>query len=208
MDNLWIPGAFNDYSGYTFSFTTKNMGEIRNLREEDKSKVYLIALAYASLSIVIIFMIFIYVPDSILYARKGAMKWMPFLLIFGALPYSLHKSLDLFYPKYSFLIAIGLLLIVGPLFGIQINRFDQLALERDGVIVEGTITKKYQFKPSNRDPEWLIQATFLVNDQEYVTFPQEDEQNAWMEKMKLDVIYSKRNPGINMLLFMYKDSSE
>jgi hypothetical protein len=130
------------------------------------------------------------------------------LLIFGALPFSLYKSINLFNPRYSFLIAVGLLLIIGPLFGIQLNQFDHLALQRDGVIVEGAITKRYQFKPSNREPEWMIQATFQVDGQDYVTFPAEDEKNEWLEKMEIEVIYSKRSPGINMLYFMYKEALE
>lgn len=91
---------------------------------------------------VVIFIIFIDVPDAMVYARKGALRWAPFLLIFRALPFSVYKAIELFYPKYSAMIAVGMLLIIAPLFSIQINRFDQLALERDGQITQGTIIQK------------------------------------------------------------------
>ena len=178
------------------------------IKEEDRFKIYLTAMGYASLALVIVFIIFIDVPDALLYARKGAMRWLPFLLIFGAFPYSVFKTLQLFYPKYSFLIAVGMLLVIGPLFGIQLNRFDKLALDRDGEIVEGSISKKYQFKPSNRDPEWLIQGSFQVKGQEFSTFPIQDKNDEFVEGTSLDIIYSARNPAINMFYFDYKTANE
>ncbi|NJN27416.1 MAG: hypothetical protein HC819_16300 [Cyclobacteriaceae bacterium] len=178
------------------------MGKNSKKSELNKKEIYLTALAYASVALVVVFMIFIYVPDPILYARRGPMKWLAFLLIFGALPYAIFKALNIFYPKHSFLLAVGMLLFVGPLFGVQLTRFDRLALERDGQIAAGAISKKFQFKPSNRDPEWMVQATFEVNGRSYVTFPQKVEEDQYVEGMEVEVVYSHRNPDINMLMDM------
>lgn len=174
----------------------------------EQDKVYLKALGFASLAVVVLFIIFIDVPDAIVYARKGAFRWLPFLLIFGALPFSAYKTLELFYPKHSVMIAVGFLLIIGPLFGIQINRFDQLALERDGQVVQGTIIQKKQFKPSNRAAQWLVKAKFEVQGQAFETFSLEDKKNELEQGQEIEVIYSKRNPNINTFHFMFKEETE
>lgn len=176
--------------------------------KEGQNQIYLKAMGFASLAVVVIFIMFIDVPDAIVYARKGALRWLPFLLIFGALPFSAYKTLELFYPKYSVLISVGLLLIIGPLFGIQINRLDHLALERDGQITQGTIIQKKQFKPSNRDAQWLVKAKFEVYGQTFETFSLEDKKNELEKGQEIEVIYSKRNPNINTFHFMYKDELE
>ncbi len=175
---------------------------------EGQNQLFLKALGFASLAVVVIFIIFIDVPDAIVYARKGALRWVPFLLIFGALPFSVYKAISLFYPKYSVMISVGALLIIGPLFGIQTNRFDQLALKRDGQITSGTIIQKRQFKPSNREPQWLVTAKFEVHGQTYETFSLEDKKNELEQGQEIEVIYSKRNPNINTFHFMYKEELE
>lgn len=175
---------------------------------EGHNQLFLKALGFASLAVVVLFIIFIDVPDAIVYARKGALRWMPYLLVFGALPFSAYKAIELYYPKYSVLIAVGFLLIVGPLFGIQINRFDHLALGRDGQITQGTIIQKTKFTPSNRDAQWLVKAKFEVHGQAYETFSLEDKKNELQQGQEIDVIYSKRNPNINTFNFMYKEELE
>jgi hypothetical protein len=184
------------------------MGEVNKVNQENKTKIFLTAGAYVSLAAVIVYIVFINVPDTLLYAKKGILRWLPYLLIFGGLPYSIFKAMQLFYPRYNYVTAVALLFFIGPFFGIQLNRFDQLALERDGLITKGIITKKYEFKPSNRGPEWLIQATFKANGQEYQTFPQEDENNSYRQGEELDIIYSVKNPEINMLHYKYMEATE
>jgi hypothetical protein len=176
--------------------------------KEGKNNTLVKALGFISLAVVVLFIIFIHVPDALVYSKSGIMRWMPFLLVFGAFPYSFYKALKLYYPKNSFLISGGCLLIVGLLFGLQITRFDQIALERDGQITQGIIVKKWEFKPSNRDPQWLVQAEFEVNGQPYETFSLEDEKNELEKGQEIAVIYSKQNPTINTFVFMYKKELE
>lgn len=184
------------------------MGEDKNISEEEKRKLYLAVFGYSSLALVVLFIMFIDVPDALIYARSGLLRWLPFVLIFGALPYSVFKALGLIYPKYSFLIAVGSLLIIGPLFGMQLTRFDKIALSRDGEVAEGVITKKWEFKPGNREPEWLVQVSFDVNGQTYETHPQVDATNELKENQEMKVMYSKRNPTINLPFFIYKAASD
>lgn len=176
------------------------------MAEEKQLNTYLTAAGYSSLAIVSIFLVFINIPDAILYARSGIMRWVPFVLIFGVFPFSLKKTLQLFIPKYSFLIAVGSLLILGPIFGIQLPRFDQLALERDGLVTTGEIVKKWEFVPTNRDAEWLVEATFEVKGQGYATSSIVDEQNALKEHQEIEIIYSETNPNINTFHYIYLDN--
>jgi len=208
MDTLWDGGIINDLGRYIFSFATKIMGERKNISEDEKRKLYLAVIGFGSLALVVLYIMFIDVPDALIYARSGLLRWLPFVLIFGAFPYSVFKAIGLIYPKYSFLIAIGSLLVIGPLFGMQLTRFDEIALSRDGEVAEGIITKKWEFKPGNREPEWLVQVSFDVNGQIYETHPQVDATNELKENQEMKVMYSKRNPAINLPFFIYKSGSD
>jgi len=208
MDTLWDGGIINDLGRYIFSFATKIMGERKNISEDEKRKLYLAIIGFGSLALVVLYIMFIDVPNALIYARSGLLRWLPFVLIFGAFPYSVFKAIGLIYPKYSFLIAIGSLLVIGPLFGMQLTRFDEIALSRDGEVAEGIITKKWEFKPGNREPEWLVQVSFDVNGQIYETHPQVDATNELKENQEMKVMYSKRNPAINLPFFIYKSGSE
>lgn len=176
--------------------------------EEKKVNTYLAAVGYASLALVILFIVFIHIPDAILYARSGVMKWVPFVLIFLAFPYSLNKTFQLFIPKYSFLISVGSLFIFGPLFGVQLTSLDQLALERDGLVTSGKISKKWEFKPTNRDPEILVIASFEVGGQGYETNAIKDEKNELRELQQIEIIYSQTNPNINTLHSKFIEEKE
>jgi hypothetical protein len=176
-------------------------GSRKNLSKVDYFKL----LAYLGLSITIIFFMFFSIPDSILYAKRGLLRWLPFFLIFFGIPYFLFKALAFFHREVALTIGVGSVLLLGPLFGIQCGKNEKNALEKDGIVTIGYISEKWEETYKSSQSQWRVKAKFKASGRWYETFSLHDKENKLKVKDKIEIIYSKRNPEINNIYFMFKN---
>lgn len=100
-------------------------------------------------------------------------------------------------------LAFGSVLIIGPLFGYQSGKNEMIALERDGVVVNGYISEKW-YSTVNKNNEWLVKVKFQADGEWYESFSQTDEDNILKKNQEIEVIYSERNPDLNRIYPLYK----
>jgi hypothetical protein len=153
---------------------------------------------------VIILIIFIGfgLPDEVLYA-KGFIKWLPPLLIFIGLPFLLYKTLDNYNVRrdISSGLAIGSILIIGPLFGIWTGHLSNKDLDKNGTLIKGiVIEKNHVRKHRSQNYKWLYRAEFKVSDEYFLTYSEEDKDNTVKEGDTVIIQYSKRNPENNTII--------
>jgi len=158
---------------------------------------------FSGVCIGIVIFMFVYIPDSVLYAKDGILRWLPFLLIFGGIPFSIYKVINVFHQQAAKALAFGSVLIIGPLFGYQSGKNEMIALERDGVVVNGYISEKW-YSTVNKNNEWLVKVKFQADGEWYESFSQTDEDNIFQKNQEIEVIYSERNPDLNRIYPLYK----
>jgi hypothetical protein len=142
----------------------------------------------------LLFLLFWGLPDSILYAKGGIMRWLPLFLIFFLLPILLYKILMTLRIDYvwSLSVALGSIFIVGPAFGFWTGYLSDLDLEKYGKKTTGIISEKWKSKNT-----WLFKATFKVDGIEYKTFTQTESENIYHIGSFVTVKFSIRNPENN-----------
>jgi hypothetical protein len=160
-------------------------------------------MKYLISAIILIIFIGFGLPDEVLYAKEGFIKWLPPLLIFFGLPFLIYKTLNAYKLRsdISFGIAIGSILIIGPLFGIWTGNLSDKDLDKNGVLIEGIVIEKNQVrKHRSRNYEWLYRAEFKVSDEYFLTYSEEDKGNTVNEGDTVIIKYSKRNPKNNTII--------
>ncbi|MGQ1788556.1 hypothetical protein, partial [Saccharicrinis sp. GN24d3] len=162
----------------------------------------IIIIGFSGLCLSIILFMFVFIPDSVLFAKEGILRWLPFVLIFGGIPFSIYKVVSIFHSQAAKALAFGSILIIGPLFGFQSGKNERIALEKDGVITTGYISKKW-YSTVNKNNEWLVKTKFNVDSVWYESFSQTDEENIFEENQKIEIIYSKRNPELNRIYSLF-----
>ncbi len=100
----------------------------------------------------------------------------------------------------GFGLAIGSVLLIGPLFGIWSGNLSDKELDKNGIIQKGVVTKKWYVKHNNGNDEWLYRAAFNVNKKTFFTFSQKDVNNAIQVGDTILIKYSKNNPENNEIL--------
>ena len=160
-------------------------------------------IIYISSIVGLILILFFGLGDDIMYAKKGIIRWIPFLIIFLLIPFMISISLkDFNYEKIKQIgISIGSVLIIGPLFGFWSGYLSNKQLEVNGLITFGIVSEK--FKSGNRSGNpgvWLVKCDFNVQNENFKTFSKEDIDNQYEIGDTLTIKYSDRNPENNMII--------
>ena len=153
--------------------------------------------------LVLIVFIFFGLPSTVLFAKSGFLKYIPFFFLFIPSPYLLFVSLIRFKIKKRICvnIALGSIFILGPCFGIWTDFKTQQELNNNSQITTGIIYKKW-FNKNHRsiEGEWLYQVKFKVDNINYITFSETDKLNKQKKGDSVNVKYSKTNPEINEII--------
>ncbi|MCW3789529.1 hypothetical protein [Plebeiibacterium sediminum] len=163
---------------------------------------WLTIIGFSSVCLSIILFMFVFIPESVLYAKEGILRWLPIILIFGGIPISIYKVVSIFHAQAAKALAFGSILIIGPLFGFQSGKNEKIALDKDGVITTGYISKKW-YSTVNKKNEWLVKTKFKVDSVWYESFTQTDKENIYEENQEVEIIYSKRNPELNQIYALF-----
>ena len=160
-------------------------------------------MRYIILLLFLILLITFGLSDTILYGKEGFITWIPYILIFFVIPFLIYKSIDSYKVRkdISLGIAIGSVLIIGPLFGIWTEHLSDKDLSENGIITKGIVIEKTKVrKHKSYNYKWIYRAEFKVSDQDYITFTKDDERNIVNEGDTVIVKYSKRNPENNTII--------
>lgn len=152
----------------------------------------------------IIILVFIYfIPKEILYPKYKYIDWIVGILIFIILPYLVIKTLEsINYKTYrTKLIGICALsvLIVGPTFGIFQKYREEIELKESG-----KITQCYVIDRKKSKNDWLINCKYIVNNSEYVTYYETDEENTTKIGDTLKITYNEEYPRMYKIEFGIK----
>jgi hypothetical protein len=169
------------------------------MRKFNSRPIYIVIL------FAILLFLFVLTPDSVLYAQKGVHRWLPYFLIFGCIPIVLFQLIKKLNLSAAYIIAALSVFVFGPTFGIHAGKLSRQALEKEGVITQGYISRKWLSNPSKDKEEWLVRAKFKVDGQIYETFTKTDEDNELKIEQSIQIIYSSRNPDINDIYFFFKE---
>jgi hypothetical protein len=165
--------------------------------EKQRKKKYILLL------IGLLVLLFFGMPDSVLYAKTGILRWSPFVLIFTVLPLLVYLSVqDLFVNKQIVkIIALVSVFIIGPGFGIWTGKLADKDLNENGIIIKGSVTEKwYSHKKNTITGEWLYKARFNTNNKTYFTFSNVDDNNTLNVGDPIMIKYSRRNPENNTIM--------
>jgi hypothetical protein len=160
-------------------------------------------MKYLFLLACLLLLLFLGLPDIVLYSKTGLIRWAPVPVIFIGIPYLLYKTLAEFNVNLNLVmwIPISSVLMIGPLFGLWTAHLSKKDLEKNGKTVTGIISEKWYFKnEENYSGEWLYKARFRVDQNVYYTFSQKDVNNIVKIGDTVQVKYSRRNPENNVIL--------
>jgi len=164
-------------------------------KEEPK---YLIPVAVLIITVLILFF---GLPNEILYAKNGILKWSPFVIIFILIPWLISKILNPHKIREDYILYIycAAILILGPSFGIWSGIQSENDIKLNGHLTKGIIYKKWL---SNRKSgnKWLIRCYFQYEGKKYSTFSQEDVYNQYQIGDSLEIEFSKNFPDNNKIV--------
>lgn len=162
-------------------------------------------LAPIAVLVITILILFFGLPNEILYAKKGILKWLPFIIIFCFIPLIISKTLNPHKIRRGYLIGICsvAILILGPSFGIWSGVRSENDLELNGELTKGLIYKKWLSNEESEN-EWLIKCNFHYEGKEYSTFSQEDVYNQFQIGDSLEIKFSKKIPDNNRIIGLNK----
>jgi len=138
----------------------------------------------------------------ILFAKQGTIHWIPFIIIFGVVPFLLYKSLQSYKIKEKACLglAIGSVLVIGPTFGVWIGVISDNEFSKYGATTKGIVVDKWCSKSSRkREGQWLVKCEFSVGNEQYSTYNVRDRKNIYKLGDTLLIQYSKRNPDNNRI---------
>ncbi|WP_205504609.1 DUF3592 domain-containing protein [Rufibacter psychrotolerans] len=147
--------------------------------------------------VLVLWFLYIDTPDSVLFAKEGFQRWLPFILVFLGLPYLLLKFVNSVWSNNSgwgIGVAAASVLIVGPTFGIVAGKQQQKELEKNGALTKGLVVEKWK-STSKGNKEWLIICKYYANGRAYTTFSIPDKENRFKLGDTVTVLYSPNNPN-------------
>ncbi|PSR52403.1 hypothetical protein AHMF7605_02115 [Adhaeribacter arboris] len=156
--------------------------------------------AYPILLAVTLLLLYFGFGYFMLFAKQGAIKWFPFIIIFAVVPFLLYKSLQFYQinEKACLGLAVGSVLVIGPTFGLWIGKISDYEFSKYGATTKGIIIEKWYSKPSRkREGQWLVKCKFTVDNEQYSTYNLRDRKNIYKVGDTLLIQYSKRNPENN-----------
>ena len=139
-------------------------------------------------------LLFFVFGDSVMYAKSGINRWLPFLIIFGGIPFSIYFLLQQYRGKKEIkqLIAGASILLIGPAFGIWAYFKAEADLEANGLETNGLVVETFG-KGRN------VKCYIKVNGNTYCTFVKSDRNYRLKNGQLTTIIYSKRNPENNKI---------
>ena len=161
------------------------------------------AIRYVLMLVGLILVIFLGLPDIILYSKTGPLRWLPFVIIFFGIPFLLFKILSAFKLRIEIVLtfSLGSVLLIGPLFGFWTGHLSEKDLDENGQVIPGVVSEKwYALKHRSTEGEWLYKARFKVENVFHSTYTEVDEDNSKKFGDTVLVKYSKRNPENNRIL--------
>lgn len=155
--------------------------------------------------IITILILFFGLPNEILYAKNGILKWLPFIIIFGFIPWLISKTLNPHKIRKDYMRGIycAAILILGPSFGIWSGVQSKNDLELNGELTKGVIYEKW-FSNKKSEDEWLLKCYFQYEGKKYSTFSQEDVYNQFQLGDSLEIKFSKNFPDNNRIIGLNK----
>ncbi|SFG75535.1 DUF3592 domain-containing protein [Pontibacter chinhatensis] len=164
-------------------------------RESGEGKKKLLKYLWLLCILSILWFLYIDTPDSVLYAKTGVLRWLPFVIIFLVLPYCVVKfirSVWLNSSVWPLGIASATALVVGPTFGIvsEWQKLEDLSLH--GATTQGIVIEKW--KTGKGKKEWLFVSKYTVDGKPYTTFSIPDKENRFRLGDTLQIRYSTKNP--------------
>jgi hypothetical protein len=166
------------------------------------------SIFYAILLIGVLGFLFLGMPNSILYAHEGFLRWPPFILIFLVIPVLLFRVIlqfaSIFGSKLYLILAIPIasVLVLGPSYGVYTGYLSHKDLLENGIKTKGIIIEKFrQLSRRGIQNDWLIKCEFKVDSLKFSTFSEHDKYNMYKPGDTITIIYSKKNPQNNRILF-------
>jgi hypothetical protein len=162
-----------------------------------KNQISLLASFWFVLIISVFWFLYIDTPESVMYARTGFLRWLPFILVFLVLPILLFKFINTVWENnsgWSIFVAAISVLAVGPTFGILSGEKQEKELRQNGEKVKGVVVNKWWAEKKGND-EWLFVCEYFVDGKAYQTFSIPDKDNKFRLGDSLEIIYSKSNPN-------------
>lgn len=150
---------------------------------------------YLLLDIALLAFTFFGIPDSIMYdTGQDIISWLPFFLLFVIHPILVYKIANTFDIKrlYALGIAAASLLILGPAWGLYLDKNQSNQLTKDGMVTIGIVYTKWM---TIRRHERLVRCKFLANNRMYSTFSVQDKNNLYKVGDTIHILYSASNPG-------------
>jgi hypothetical protein len=133
--------------------------------------------------------------DSVIYAKSGIERWLPYLIILGGIPFSIYLLLKQISKKKkdrNQMIAGGSILVLDPLFGLWAYHTAEKDLDKNGKQTQGKVIETFG-KGRN------VKCIFTVGGRQYETFTKTDRQHKVEAGDYTTVIYSSRNPENNKI---------
>lgn len=157
-------------------------------------------LIYPISLIVLLVLLFLGLGEQILYAKSGIARIVPFILIFGGIPFSIYKTLLLLLDnKRASKFAALSILILGPGFGLWSKFLSENDFKNYGKVTYGIVTEREWTRVNNRG-RWTITAEFKYNSKKFRTFSKDDNENRFRLKDKIQIRFSTRNPENNEII--------
>lgn len=152
------------------------------------------------INLLVILSLFWGLPDSVLFAKAGFLRWLPFLIIFclnTTLIYIVIRSYD-----KQIMPSIGIaalsVLIIGPLFGLWQDNYRDTELKENGAKTIGIVHTKWVKNPKGNNPKYSMKSSFVVDGKEYFTSVYNLEENNYSKGDTISIIYSINNPELNL----------
>jgi len=162
-----------------------------NFYSKNKKKINSI-----SVLVVVILFLFFGLHDEVIYAKSGPLGWLPFILIFGVIPYFFYRIADAFGRIEIGTIGLGSIMVLGPLFGFWNTYKSNKDLQLNGIYTKGVICEQWS---GRRDTE-LIRCKFQVGGEEYLTYSKKYSDRTFNIGDSLTVWYSGRYPPNNKII--------
>jgi hypothetical protein len=153
---------------------------------------------WVSLALLIVVLGFVYyIPLAILQHRYAS--WIALPLIFFVISALIIMTFNLFkLARYGILLGLVSVLIVGPTSGLFIDYRTRQELKKNGIWTKSVVIDRDYSKHN-----WRIKCRYKANDKWYETYYYNDEDSR-MVGDTLNVIYSKKFPGIHYVDYEWK----
>jgi hypothetical protein len=157
-------------------------------------------LIYPIFLVVLLLFLFLGLGEQILYAKSGTARIVPFILIFGGIPFCIYKILlFLFDKKRASKFTALSILILGPGFGLWSKFLSENDFKKYEKVTYGKVIEREWTSVNNRG-RWSITAEFEYNSKKFITFSKDDNDNRFQLNDKIRIRFSTRNPENNEIV--------